>query len=300
MFLFCFRPIYSWGTKCEQPKDRATLISSQFAIGVSVVHRLCGYTWIENRLALSFCVVLLFCCFLFAMKMGLTLTFLLWGRGLLTVISGSFLAFSFAFSYCFVLSLFFVVCFCCSFVVPHKNGPYAGVFAMGDWVAHCYFWQFSCSLFRIFLLFVLSFLFISIFLFFVFCSHENGPYAGVFCYGGVGCSPLFLSAFFAVSSYLHPHILGFRCCPTNEVWIVLAYSRMSYPECWEVPVLTKLTRARPSCWVCSGLCEERLQRFKANGVNEEAVIGEKICRIIPAEEPSEILWHNIDAGVGRR
>ena len=35
-------------------------------------------------------------------------------------------------------------------------------------------------------------------------------------------------------------------------------------------------------------------------VNQEAVIGGKVCRIIEAEEPSEVLWEHLDATLCRR
>lgn len=49
--------------------------------------------------------------------------------------------------------------------------------------------------------------------------------------------------------------------------------------------------------VRAGLCEDRLKQYKRGGVNEEAFIGDKFCRITAAEEPSEIMWENIDAKI---
>lgn len=38
-----------------------------------------------------------------------------------------------------------------------------------------------------------------------------------------------------------------------------------------------------------------MARFKSSGVNENAVIGGRVCVINEAEEPTEILWANIDS-----
>lgn len=43
-----------------------------------------------------------------------------------------------------------------------------------------------------------------------------------------------------------------------------------------------------------GLCEETLARFRKKQVNQNAVIGGRVCRINEAEEPSDIIWENID------
>lgn len=50
----------------------------------------------------------------------------------------------------------------------------------------------------------------------------------------------------------------------------------------------------------TGLWEEQLQQYRKRGINEEAMISGKVCRIDEAEEPSEIIWENIDTNVLRR
>lgn len=57
---------------------------------------------------------------------------------------------------------------------------------------------------------------------------------------------------------------------------------------------------RLKCCGCEGLWEQRLSKFTKRDVNQEAVIRGKVCRINEAEEPSEILWENIDATLIRR
>lgn len=50
-----------------------------------------------------------------------------------------------------------------------------------------------------------------------------------------------------------------------------------------------------------GLWENQLARFKRKKeVNENAVIGGKVCRIDQAEEPSDIIWENMDTTLFER
>lgn len=49
-----------------------------------------------------------------------------------------------------------------------------------------------------------------------------------------------------------------------------------------------------------GLWADKLARLRNGRVNEEAVIGGRVCRINEAEEPSEVLWEHIDAPLCRR
>lgn len=49
-----------------------------------------------------------------------------------------------------------------------------------------------------------------------------------------------------------------------------------------------------------GLWEEHLARFKKKEVNQNAVIGGRVCRIDEAEEPSDIIWENIDTTLFQR
>ncbi|CAM9629055.1 unnamed protein product [Scytosiphon promiscuus] len=50
----------------------------------------------------------------------------------------------------------------------------------------------------------------------------------------------------------------------------------------------------------TGLCEETLARFRKKQVNQNAVIGGRVCRINEAEEPSDIVWENIDTSFFQR
>ncbi|CAM9754098.1 unnamed protein product [Scytosiphon promiscuus] len=50
----------------------------------------------------------------------------------------------------------------------------------------------------------------------------------------------------------------------------------------------------------TGLWEEQLARLRGKQVNQEAVIGGSVCRIDEAEEPSDVLWENIDSSLVRR
>lgn len=49
-----------------------------------------------------------------------------------------------------------------------------------------------------------------------------------------------------------------------------------------------------------GLWEEHLAKFRGKEVNPEAVIGGRVCRIDEAEEPSDVLWENIDTSIFQR
>ena len=49
-----------------------------------------------------------------------------------------------------------------------------------------------------------------------------------------------------------------------------------------------------------GLWEEQLARFRKKEVNQKAVVGGRVCRIDEAEEPSEIIWENIDTTLFQR
>lgn len=49
-----------------------------------------------------------------------------------------------------------------------------------------------------------------------------------------------------------------------------------------------------------GLWEEYLAKVTGKEVNQEAVIGGSVCRIDEAEEPSDVLWENIDASIVQR
>lgn len=49
-----------------------------------------------------------------------------------------------------------------------------------------------------------------------------------------------------------------------------------------------------------GLWEEHLSRFRGKEVNQEAVIGGRVCRIDEAEEPSDVIWENIDTSIFQR
>lgn len=49
-----------------------------------------------------------------------------------------------------------------------------------------------------------------------------------------------------------------------------------------------------------GLWEEHVAKFTRKQVNQEAVIGGRVCRIDEAEEPSDILWENIDTSILQR
>jgi len=49
-----------------------------------------------------------------------------------------------------------------------------------------------------------------------------------------------------------------------------------------------------------GLWEEHVAKFSKKEVNQEAVIGGKVCRIDEAEEPSDVLWENIDTSLLQR
>eukprot|EP00752_Nemacystus_decipiens_P002303 g2179.t1 len=50
----------------------------------------------------------------------------------------------------------------------------------------------------------------------------------------------------------------------------------------------------------TGLWEEKLERFKKKQVNQNAVIGGKLCRVDEAEEPSDVIWENIDTTLFQR
>lgn len=49
-----------------------------------------------------------------------------------------------------------------------------------------------------------------------------------------------------------------------------------------------------------GLWEEYVAKLTGKEVNQEAVIGGSVCRIDEAEEPSDVLWENIDASIVQR
>lgn len=57
-----------------------------------------------------------------------------------------------------------------------------------------------------------------------------------------------------------------------------------------------------SCSVSTtkGLWEEHVAKLRGKEVNEEAVIGGRVCRIDEAEEPSDVLWENIDTSIFQR
>ncbi|CAM9883738.1 unnamed protein product, partial [Ectocarpus fasciculatus] len=50
----------------------------------------------------------------------------------------------------------------------------------------------------------------------------------------------------------------------------------------------------------TGLWEEYVAKVTGKEVNQEAVIGGSVCRIDEAEEPSDVLWENIDASIVQR
>ncbi|CAM9582421.1 unnamed protein product, partial [Ectocarpus sp. 12 AP-2014] len=50
----------------------------------------------------------------------------------------------------------------------------------------------------------------------------------------------------------------------------------------------------------TGLWEEYVAKLTGKEVNQEAVIGGSVCRIDEAEEPSDVLWENIDAPIVQR
>lgn len=50
----------------------------------------------------------------------------------------------------------------------------------------------------------------------------------------------------------------------------------------------------------TGLWNDKLARLRKANVNQEAMIGGKVCRIEEAEEPSEVLWEHVDATLCRR
>lgn len=49
-----------------------------------------------------------------------------------------------------------------------------------------------------------------------------------------------------------------------------------------------------------GLWEEHLAKLTGKQVNQQAVIGGRVCRIDEAEEPSDVLWENIDTSIFQR
>lgn len=49
-----------------------------------------------------------------------------------------------------------------------------------------------------------------------------------------------------------------------------------------------------------GLWEEHLARFTGKEVNQKAMLGGRVCRIDEAEEPSDVLWENIDTSLFQR
>eukprot|EP00752_Nemacystus_decipiens_P004462 g4075.t1 len=61
-------------------------------------------------------------------------------------------------------------------------------------------------------------------------------------------------------------------------------------------------QAQRSCLkaVETGLWEEQMANFRGKEVNQEAVIGGRVCRIDEAEEPSDVLWENIDTSIFQR
>ncbi|CBJ28310.1 conserved unknown protein [Ectocarpus siliculosus] len=57
---------------------------------------------------------------------------------------------------------------------------------------------------------------------------------------------------------------------------------------------------RPRMSRTTGLWEEYVAKLTGKEVNQEAVIGGSVCRIDEAEEPSDVLWENIDASIVQR
>lgn len=61
---------------------------------------------------------------------------------------------------------------------------------------------------------------------------------------------------------------------------------------------------KPGVWFIfvfwEGLWEENVAKFTKKQVNQEAVIGGQVCRIDEAEEPSDVLWENLDTSIFQR